>query len=319
MADSANAYHHLFGPVPSRRLGRSLGIDLVPFKTCSLNCIYCECGATTRLTIKRAAWVDIDAVKAELRHYAAGGPVPDTLTFSGSGEPTLHSDLGEMIAFSRQTLPDIPVALLTNGTLFDDPQVRQDAAQADIVLPSLDAATQSAFRAINRPHPKLDLQRIIDGLVAFREQYNGQIWLEIFILDGINNHPQDLQALATAVHRIRPDRVQLNSMHRPGTLPGLVAASPEVLAAAARALDYPAVELIGPSATPTATGDAPADLQNAVLELVRRRPCSIDDISRGLNAHPNAVRKTVFHLLDHNLLKSLQQDGQTLYCLSERR
>jgi wyosine [tRNA(Phe)-imidazoG37] synthetase (radical SAM superfamily) len=146
-----------------------------------------------------------------------------------------------MIAFSRQTLPDIPVALLTNGTLFDDPQsVRMRHKRYCVAFPR--RRHPISLSRDQPPDPKLDLQRIIDGLVAFREQYNGQIWLEIFILDGINNHPQDLQALATAVHRIRPDRVQLNSMHRPGTLPGLVAASPEVLAAAARALDYPAVE-----------------------------------------------------------------------------
>ncbi|MBN1542070.1 radical SAM protein, partial [candidate division KSB1 bacterium] len=117
MSRSAVVYRYLFGPVPSRRLGRSLGIDLVPFKTCSLNCIYCECGATTRLTVKRDHWVDLDAVKQEFSRFAAEEPAPDTLTFSGSGEPTLHIGLGEMIRFVRQTLPGIPIALLTNGTL----------------------------------------------------------------------------------------------------------------------------------------------------------------------------------------------------------
>jgi len=164
--------HHklIFGPVPSRRLGRSLGVDLVPYKVCSYDCIYCQVGKTTRKTATRDEYVPTDEVLAELAQVFEAGCECDYVTLSGSGEPTLHRDVGRIIARIKE-LTDTPVAVLTNGSLLSDPQVRKDLMQADLVVPSLDAADPETFEAINRPCAGLDFDAMVEGLAAFRREY----------------------------------------------------------------------------------------------------------------------------------------------------
>ena len=188
-------YNTLFGPVPSRRLGISLGIDLVPMKTCTLNCIYCECGKTSHLTLERKEYVSFEAVKKELTHYLAHHARPNYITFSGSGEPTLNSKIGDVIRFLKDRVPDVPVAVLTNSTLFSRKQVRSDIKHAVVVIPSLDAVTEKIFNKINRPSPRLHVDTIIDGLIRFRKEYSGKIWLEVFIIPGMNDTTAELNAL----------------------------------------------------------------------------------------------------------------------------
>ena len=211
-------YNHLFGPVPSRRLGISLGLDLVPMKTCTLNCIYCECGRTTHLTLNRREYVPFDEVKKELFHFLSHNPRPDYITFSGSGEPTLNSTIGDVIHFIKTQTFNIPVAVLTNGTLLFQRKVRDDIKDATVVIPSLDAVTKKTFAKIVRPDPKLNIDAIISGLIQFRKEYSGQIWLEIFIVPGINDTKEELTAIKGAIAKIRPDTVQLNTLDRPGTV-----------------------------------------------------------------------------------------------------
>ena len=175
-------YKYLFGPVPSRRLGMSLGVDLVPRKICSLDCVYCEVGKTTKLTLERKEYILYDKVTDELTHYFENNPDPDYITFSGSGEPTLNLRIGDVLNFIKQNKPKIPIAVLTNGTLLFKPEVREEIKNADVVLPSLDAATNLIFHKINRPVPEFDIKRYIQGLIDFRKEFKGKIWLEIFIL-----------------------------------------------------------------------------------------------------------------------------------------
>lgn len=222
-------YNHIFGPVPSRRLGLSLGVDLVRHKTCSLDCIYCECGPTTHLTCQRKAYVAFDAVKAELAHYFENHPDPDYVTFSGSGEPTLSPDIGRVIDFIKEKKPNVRVAVLTNATLLSDPDVRADLARADMVMPSLDAVTPETFEAINRPEGKINIIEVIDGLKTFAESFKGALWLEVFILPGVNDGKEELETLGAIIRDINPDRVQLNTLDRPGALPGLNPASKRIL------------------------------------------------------------------------------------------
>jgi Fe-S oxidoreductases len=184
----------LYGPVPSRRLGYSLGVDLLPFKTCSMDCVYCQLGGGARTTVRRRAFIPVETVLAGIENVLQRGDRVDAITFSGSGEPTLHPGLGRLIrAIKRKTA--VPVVLLTNGSLFTRPSVRKDAAAADIVVPSLDAATEDAFRKINRPHPGLSAAAIIEGLAAFRRHFHGRLWLEVLFVKGINDRPSDLRAL----------------------------------------------------------------------------------------------------------------------------
>ena len=218
-------YKYLFGPVPSRRLGMSLGVDLVPKKVCSLNCVYCEVGQTTKLTTERREYIPYDKVTSELEHYFANNPNPDYFTFSGSGEPTLNSRIGDVLQFIKQKKPDTPVAVLTNGTLLYDKKVRDELMDANVVLPSLDAATETSFQKINRPAPRLTVEKYIQGLIDFRTKFPGQIWLEVFIVPGYNDNIDDLKALKKAFKDIKPDQIQLNTLDRPGTVADIHAAS----------------------------------------------------------------------------------------------
>ncbi|MDD4253495.1 MAG: radical SAM protein, partial [Methanoculleus horonobensis] len=189
------AYRHLFGPVPSRRLGISLGIDLVPHKTCSFDCIYCECGRTTDLTCERREYVPTGRVIAELDDFLAKGPDLDYITFAGSGEPTLHTGIGEIIAFIKDRYPRYRVAVLTNSALFTDPDVRAALMRADLVVPSLDAVSEEVFIKINRPSPGTTAERVLKGLLDFAREFSGEIRLEIFIVPDINDTEEELRLL----------------------------------------------------------------------------------------------------------------------------
>jgi len=262
-------YKYLFGPVPSRRLGISLGVDLVPLKTCTLNCIYCECGRTTNLTLERKEYVPFTTVKEELTFYFANNPKPDYITFSGSGEPTLNSRIGDVLRFIENQSPDISVALLTNGTLFSEKQVREDVKDASVVIPSLDAATEKIFKKINRPSPHLQVDTIIDGLVRFRKEYSGQIWLEIFIVSGMNDTEHELTALKQAIEKIEPDQVQLNTLDRPGPVSTLRAATRQELE---RVLDFWQLENVSIIADVSERKDLLAyrtDTESAILGTIQ--------------------------------------------------
>jgi wyosine [tRNA(Phe)-imidazoG37] synthetase (radical SAM superfamily) len=205
----------VFGPKRSRRLGRSLAVDVIPRKTCPLDCVYCELGRTDHLTLERKEYVRADAVLEELREVLRNqeGEI-DYITLSASGEPTLNSKLGEIIREIKR-MTTIPVAVLTNGVLLFREDVRKDLLAADVVLPSLDAVSDHAFEAINRPHGRLDIEEVIDGLIAFRREFTGQIWLEILLVKGINDTPEELALLKSASERIGPDIIHLNTVVRP--------------------------------------------------------------------------------------------------------
>ncbi len=284
-------YKYLFGPVPSRRLGISLGIDLVPMKTCSLNCIYCECGRTTHLTLARREYVPIDIINLELSNYLTHHPKPDYITFSGSGEPTLNSRIGDVIRFIRSQTSEISTAVLTNGTLLFDEKVRSELKDAAVVIPSLDAATGVVFKKINRPHPKLDLNTLIDGIIRFRGVYTGQLWLEVFVVPGINDTKAELLALKRAIEKINPDRVQLNTLDRPGVVADIRAATRKELE---WILDFWQIENASIIAKAPERKGLPAyrnDVQSAILGTIARRPCTLEDLTKILGMHPNEINK----------------------------
>lgn len=306
-------YKHLFGPVPSRRLGMSLGIDLVPHKVCSFNCVYCECGRTTDLTIERKEYVSIAGVKNELKTFFQNNPDPDYITFSGAGEPTLNSGLGEVMDYIQTLRPELPVAVLTNGSLLSDPQVRKELLPASVVLPSLDAATEKTFRRLNRPFHKLNLQDYIDGLVTFRKAFSGQIWLEVFIIPNMNDNDDDLQALKEALGKIKPDRIQLNTLDRPGTVSNLKAEPVAELERIKDFLGFAQTEIIAAAAT-RQTGKAyRKDVENAILETIVRRPCTLQDLASILGLHENEVNKYLAALEEKQKITSKQLDRGLFY------
>ena len=210
-------YKYLFGPIQSRRLGRSLGINLLCGKICNFNCVYCECGRTERLTGQRAEYVPRNEVIAELTDFLTTGPKLDYITYAGSGEPLLHNGIGEITAFLKDNFPLYKVALLTNGAVFVNHNVIDEAMQCDLIVPSLDAVSPDIFNRVVRPLPGTCPDAVIEGLVMLRKKYSGALWLEIFIVPGVNDTKHELLLLASAAKRISPDRVQLNSLDRKGT------------------------------------------------------------------------------------------------------
>ena len=269
--DRTHQNQHIFGPVPSRRLGISLGVDIIPYKTCSLDCLYCECGRTTNLTCERQSFFPPQLVLDELNMAVAGIPHLDFITFSGSGEPTLNSDLGWLIAEIKKASP-VPLAVLTNGTLLFREDIRRDLLRADVVLPSLDAATAGGFARINQPHPGLDLNRIIDGLVVFRKEFPGKIWLEVFIVKGINDSREEIRALQNALLRIKADKIQLNTLDRPPACPGIESADFKTLEKIRKQWRSMPVEIIKRASRREEIPAFSSNLENSLLNTIRRRP-----------------------------------------------
>ncbi len=299
---------HVFGPVPSRRLGRSLGVDLVPFKTCTYDCIYCQVGRTTCKTMERKEWVPMDLVLDELEGKLACRP--DYVTLSGSGEPTLHSRLGEIIE-QIQAMTDVPVAVLTNGWLLWQPQVRAELALADMVLPSLDAGDPTKFNFINRPHPSLSFDRVVEGLIAFRPEFTGRYWLEVFLLAGYTAILADVDRIAALVKKIRPDRVQLNTVARPPAEEFAMGVGPEELARLARRFRPRAAVLAERPSRLTHQSRTLAE--RAVFNLLRQRPCSAGDVSQGLGANRLDALKQLEALLARGEIESSRHGGEVYY------
>jgi wyosine [tRNA(Phe)-imidazoG37] synthetase (radical SAM superfamily) len=269
---------HLFGPVPSRRLGRSLGVDLIPPKTCPYNCIYCEVGPTTCRSQERF-YYQAEAIIEEMTDYLqAPGVRPDVITLAGSGEPTLNLGLGRIIREIKAMSP-IPVAVLTNGALLYLPEVRRELAVADIVLPSLDAAREETYRAINRPLPELSFESLLDGLTAFRREYQGQIWLEVMLLKGLNDTEAELTLLRRALQKIAPDKIQLNTAVRPVLEDSARPLDQAEMEATAATLGGP-VEVIASFSRADIAGSPRQD--DDLVEMLSRRPMTAPDLAQAL-------------------------------------
>ena len=283
---------HLFGPVPSRRLGGSLGVDLVPPKTCTYDCIYCEVGPTTRLTLERQPY-RVEEIIREIEAYLEATPLlPDFLTLAGSGEPTLNRGIEQIIAVIKERT-EIPVAVLTNGALLFLPEVRRALRLADVVLPSLDAAREKTFRRINRPAPGLTLERLLSGLKSFRREFQGQVWLEVMLLKGLNDTAEELEALKREIARLHPDKVQLNTAVRPVVEASALALDREEMAAAAAFLGDTAEVIAHFDRQPARPAALPDD---AFLEMLARRPMTAKDLALALGVPLDQVRRRLKRL-----------------------
>lgn len=311
-------YKYLFGPVPSRRLGMSLGIDLVPKKVCALNCVYCEVGETTKLTTDRMEYIKYDKIISELQQFMSSRPKIDYITFSGSGEPTLNSRIGEVLAYVKQNYPDVKTAILTCGALLSSPQLRTEILEADVILPSLDAATQAIFNKINRPNPNLSIDTYIKGLIDFRKEYKGQIWLEVFLLKGYNDMLEELDLIKEAILKIEPDIVQLNTLDRPGTVEGLIAMTKNELQKIKDYWDISDVEIIASAAQRTDVDSYNTDIEGTILATIARRPCTLDDLNQILGIHVNEINKYLGALELNKKIKSTTLKRGVFYELIDK-
>jgi wyosine [tRNA(Phe)-imidazoG37] synthetase (radical SAM superfamily) len=302
-------WKYLFGPVPSRRLGASLGVDIVPLKTCNQNCVYCQLGLHGEASMERRAYVPIAEVLNELRAWLADGGSADFITISGSGEPTLHSGLDELVRGIR-SFTDIKVAIITNGTLLHDPAVRRACALADVVMPSLDAGDAETFRLVNRPHPSLDFDSFVRGLIDFRDEYRGQYWLEVFLVEDLNTGPEQLGKIRAIIERIRPDKIQVNTAVRPTAEPRVRRVEPSRLAELARQLG-PHAEVIADFDRAGHRSCSSPDAQ-AVIEILRRRPCTLADLSATTGYSPDLLKPILDDLLKQNAVR-LETRGDASY------
>jgi wyosine [tRNA(Phe)-imidazoG37] synthetase (radical SAM superfamily) len=299
---------YLFGPVFSRRIGVSLGVDLVPSKTCSMDCVYCEAGATTSLSSKRCEFYDTAEIIGELDGFLSKNPEIDYVTFSGAGEPTLHSGMGRIVKFLKGKYPQYRICLITNGILLGSDQMIDELAGIDLVIPSLDAADDETLGRINRPATGISSRDIVKSLEKFRSRSKALFWLEIFVVPGINDSQESIEAIRKAVVRINPDKVQLNSLDRPGTEKWVRKASESEILPFVRALEpHVTVEVIGkPALSASAIAReklSVGDLEEAVTEIVRRRPCTLPEIASALSVGDDKLLPVLGKMADTGVIK----------------
>lgn len=272
---------YVYGPVPSRRLGKSLGIDTIPLKTCNWNCVYCQLGRSRPLLNERKEYYPPKAILAEVQEALAAhthGEI-DWVTFVGSGEPTLHASIGWLIRRVKD-LTDLPIAVITNGSLLYLPEVRRDLSLADAILPSLDAGTADLYRKINRPHPQATFERLVEGLIAFRNEYQGKLWIEVMLVKGLNDGEQAIKNIVAVLSQIQPDEVHINLPTRPPVETWVQPADRDGL--------MRATAIIGGIAKVVHPAEGDFDLSgydnlaDAVLAIITRHPMSQDQLERTL-------------------------------------
>jgi len=311
---------YLYGPVPSRRLGLSCGIDIAPLKVCTLDCIYCQLGKTALTTIERKDYIPVEPVLAELKGALAEGMEADYITIAGSGEPTLNSQLGELIDGIKK-LTNIPIAILTNGTLLSRADVRADCSKADVVMPSLDAGDEHTFKRINRPNSVISIEKLISGLCTFRKEYSGQIWLEVFFVEGINTGIEQIAGIKEAIELINPDKVHLNTAVRPTADPDIARLSAEKLQEIADRIG-PKCEVVAdfsPASSGILNESKSEDIlesdsvlnrkAEALLSMLKRRPCSLNDICSVLGINHNEAIKHISALQHKGIIQSEDKEG----------
>ncbi len=301
-------YRYLFGPVPSRRLGRSLGVDLIPFKTCTFNCVYCQLGRTPHVTLERKAYVPIEAVLGELADWKSAGGQADVVTLAGSGEPTLHTEFGRVLVCAREEL-HLPSVLLTNGTLLHLEDVCDQASRADIVKVTLSAWDDGSLQTLHHPHLSIRFRDIYEGEKKLRHRMKGQFWVEVFLVGGVNTDPYSLAVLSRLVKELHPDRIHVNTAVRPAAERDVTAVTHEVLEKAANILG-PAAEIVA-STVITETSSEGITVE-AVYRLIERHPCSAQDLECVFNASSEPVEECLNELLQVGRIIRVER-GNTVY------
>jgi wyosine [tRNA(Phe)-imidazoG37] synthetase (radical SAM superfamily) len=314
---ATDSLRYVFGPVGSGRLGLSLGLDLLGARICTFDCLYCEAGITEALTTVRKPYVSARRILDELTAWkAAGHGLPDVVTLGGMGEPCLNADCGEIIAGAKELFPDVPVAVLTNSSLLPDPDVRAALSRADIILPSMDTLVEAEYRRVNRPHPDITLTALRQGLLDFRAGYDGAIFLEVLLLAGINDTSENLALLRDYCRELRPSRVDVVTMSRPGAHPGATGVSKAVLDHFRQALGAPPV----PSAAAAPVGHGPTalvacaakELSARIAASVRRRPQTAAGLAAAFGVPVATVEQALDALMRTGSVRS-ERSGHDIF------
>lgn len=296
---------YLFGPVPSRRLGLSLGVDLNPVKVCTEDCVFCQVCRTTELTAERKEWVSTVEVLNEFDRWAAGGHPADYVTLSGSGEPTMHTGFGDVLRHVQKT-GRFKTALLSNGSLMWMPEVRRDAHEADVVKVTLSAWDEASFARIHRPASGVTFARLLEGEQALREEYPGQLWVEVMLLPGYNDSEEQVRAIADRVRLLRADAVHLNTTMRPALAGVAVARVPEEWLRTVASWFSPAAEI------PVFTGRAVSAAgmsDGALIDLLARHPITVDALAASAGVDNTAIERRLAPLVAAGRLAIGEHDG----------
>jgi wyosine [tRNA(Phe)-imidazoG37] synthetase (radical SAM superfamily) len=298
----------VFGPVPSRRLGRSLGVDLIPFKTCTFDCVYCQIGRTTHHAVERREFVPMDQVLVHLKDALASGPKPDYITLAGSGEPTLYSRLGDLID-QIHALTDVPVDIITNGSTLWMDDVFEEIVKADLIIPSLDAGDEKTYMDINRSVIEITFEKLLAGLNRLRQTCPEKVWLEVFLIKGLNDSPDHVRKIADLIRPMNFAKVQLNTAVRPPAEKFVQCVSAGDLEKLA-GFFTPRAEIIADFPAPKIEGQCQV-YADAILDMLRRRPCTLDDIVAGLNVRKHEVIKILDALVKENKIHAqIRQDKE---------
>lgn len=309
---SDTKYKYIFGPVPSRRFGRSLGVDLIPRKTCTFDCLFCQVGLTSDHTCERREYAPVAEIIAELDAWRKSDGAADFITLSGSGEPTLHTRFGEIISHVKKHM-GIPMLLLTNGTLLHIPEVREAAANADIVKASLSAWDEDSFKTVNRPTQGITFEKLVEGEKELAKIKKGELWIEVFVMAGINSEPEQIRKISAIAAGIKPDRVQLNTVARPPADKSAVAVTREKLEQLA-SLFKPRAEII--ATFKTTADDQIAVTCDKIEAMLKRRPCTAGQIAEVFNIHINEALKYITMLLDSDRIRQSRQ-GTEIYFITD--
>ncbi|WP_034643888.1 radical SAM protein [Desulfovibrio inopinatus] len=319
---SDTKYTYVFGPVHSGRLGISLGLDVLGRRICSFNCPYCEVGVTDVLTVERAPYVPANVIIGELDRFVKEGPDFDVVTLGGLGEPTLNVQFGDILSQAKALVKDRKTAVLTNSAHLDDADVRRELCLADMVLPSLDSLVEDEFKRVNRPHPSCSLDSIRQGLLDFRSMYSGTMCLEILLLDGINDTTENLDRLEDFLHHLRPDRVDVVTMTRPGTSSKIKPASAESLQRFRERLCG-----VGTKATSTAkkrlssldkkTPLGQEAAQDMIISSLRRRPQTAIDLAKAMSMDVTMIEQELAILVERGRVREKRKGDCIFFILAD--
>jgi wyosine [tRNA(Phe)-imidazoG37] synthetase (radical SAM superfamily) len=307
-------YKHLFGPVPSRRLGVSLGVDLVNKKTCNFNCVYCECGEAPAMESIRKEYVNIDAVVEEVKHYLEHGNHLDFITFSGNGEPTLNSGIGRLV-IELKKITDTKICLITNSSTLVDSSIFEEIKDIDLIMPSLDAVLNESFIKMDRPHSSIKLEDVINGLIDFRKIYKGQIWLELFMLEGVNDSDEELAKFVEVIKEIGADRVQLNSLDRPAPVKWVKAMSMKRLEEIRDYFESKGIdaEIIKKYSGRSDYRKYNKDYEKLILNMIDKRPCTIEDFEEVVDLNLRELGTYIEILIKEKIIEAVIEERGIFY------
>lgn len=306
-------FQHVFGPIPSRRLGNSLGVSPIPGKTCNYSCTYCQLGRTDRMTNQREWFYPVGEIIDELEAYLVDSDRFDVISVVGEGEPTLYAGLGQLIR-QIKARTDKPVAVITNGALLWDPQVREELSEADLVLPSLDSPNEAVWKAVDRPSGRLNFDQIVRGLEEFSHRFTGQIWVEIMLIAGKNDGDEEIEAFGKALTRIRHDRVYINTPVRPPAEGEVKCPSPERVQQAVKALSAISIDMLS-------TGGFFSEVEDhyeAVLSIIQRHPMNQFEVASFLASRALSSEKAesvIQDLKDDPSVETVEYKGFTTFRL----